>query len=200
MLAQADAQAAYQQAKTAYQAGKFTEARDLARKAAETDAKNPEVFLLLGKAHYQLGELDEAVAAWKQTLALAPEEPFATKMLEVLQARRTDVDTRIKLVEAMIAEKLFTPAAEECRSLLANKALSDAQRARVMTLQADVAVRTDNRPRPRRSSASCWSSIPSRPTRSQTTLLLGQAKLRAGGEATAEGVALLKSDCGRTRR
>ena len=53
----------------------------MARKATQTDPKNPEAFLLLGKAHYQLGELDEAIAAWQRTLKLAPEEPFADRML-----------------------------------------------------------------------------------------------------------------------
>ena len=88
VYAQADAQKAYQDAKTAYQAGNFAEARDLAQKAAQTDAKNPEIFLLLGQAAYQLGQVDDAVAAWKQTLVLAPKEPFAARMLDVLQARR----------------------------------------------------------------------------------------------------------------
>jgi Flp pilus assembly protein TadD len=68
--AQVESQKAYQEAKAAYQAGKFFEARDLAEKASQTDPKNPEVFLLLGQARYQLGQVDDAVAAWKQTLAL----------------------------------------------------------------------------------------------------------------------------------
>ena len=87
VYAQADAQKAYQDAKTAYQAGNFAEARDLAQKAAQTDAKNPEVFLLLGQAAYQLGQVDDAVSAWKQTLVLAPKEPFAARMLDALQAQ-----------------------------------------------------------------------------------------------------------------
>ena len=77
--APADAQAAYRQARVAYEAGKFAEARDLALKASQTDPKNPEVFLLLGRPHYQLGEQDEAVAAWKQALTLAPQEPFGRR-------------------------------------------------------------------------------------------------------------------------
>ena len=40
-VAQADAQAAYRQAATAYQAGSFSEARDAAKRAAETDPKSP---------------------------------------------------------------------------------------------------------------------------------------------------------------
>ena len=107
--AQADAQAAYRQARVAYEAGKFAEARDLALKASQTDPKNPEVFLLLGRAHYQLGEQDEAVAAWKQALTLAPQEPFAAKMLETLRGQRAGVDARIVLVEALIQEKVLAP-------------------------------------------------------------------------------------------
>ena len=191
-LAQADAQAAFQQAKAAFQAGKFAEARDLAKKAAETDAKNPEVFLLLGKAHYQLGELDDALAAWKRTLALAPEEPFAAKMLEVLRAQRAGADLRIKLVEAMIAEKLFAPAQLECHGLLNDKSLSEAQRAKVMNLQAEIHVQTNQIAEAQKVLREVLILYPKQADPVQTTLLLGQAKLRAGGDATAVGLELLK--------
>jgi tetratricopeptide (TPR) repeat protein len=190
--AQSDAQAAYQQAKTAYQAAHFPEARDLAKTAAETDPKNAEVFLLLGKAHYQLGELDEALAAWKQTLELAPQEPYATKMLEVLQARRADVQTRIKLVEVLVAEELFGAASQQCHTLLADKALSDAQRAAVLTLQAEAAVRTNHLTDAQKILREVLTLYPKQADPVQTALLLGQAKLHAAGESTAEGLALLK--------
>ena len=190
--AQADAQAAFQQAKAAFQAGKFAEARDLAKKAAETDAKNPEVFLLLGKAQYQLGELDDALAAWKRTLALAPEEPFAVKMLEVLRAQRAGVDLRIKLVEAMVLEKLFVPAQLECGRLLNDKSLSEVQRAKVLTLQAEIYIRTGPPGEAEKVLREVLVLYPKQADPVQTTLLLGQVKLRAGGDATAEGLALLK--------
>ncbi len=135
--AQADAQKAYQDAKTAYQAGNFADARDLAEKAAQTDPKNPEVFLLLGQARYQLGQIDEAVAAWKQTLALAPKQAFAARMLEVLQAQRAGVDVRIAFVEMLLTEKLFDPAVLEVKKLLSDKAISDLQRAKLLLLQAE---------------------------------------------------------------
>ena len=191
-LAQADAQAAFQQAKAAFQAGKFAEARDLAKKASETDAKNPEVFLLLGKAHYQLGELDEALVAWQRTLALAPEEPFAAKMLEVLRGQRAGADLRIKLVEAMIVEKLFAPAQQEYRRLLGDKSLSEAQRAKVITLQAETLVHTNQPAEAQRVLSELLLVYPKLADPAQTMLLLGQAKLRAGGDATAEGVTLLR--------
>jgi tetratricopeptide (TPR) repeat protein/thioredoxin-like negative regulator of GroEL len=191
-VAQADAQAAYQQAKTAYQAGQFPQARDAAKRAAETDPKNAEVFLLLGKAQYQLGELDEALAAWKQTLTLAPQEPFAAKMLEVLQARRADVQTRIRLVEAMIDERLFAAAAEQCRALLADKATSEAQRAAVLTLQAEVLVRTSHSADAQKVLREVLVLYPKQADEVQTTLLMGQAKLHGNCTTVAEGLALLK--------
>jgi len=175
-LAQADAQQAYKEAKT----------------ASQTDPKNAEVFVLLGKAHYQLGELDEATAAWKRTLALAPEEPFAKRMLDVLRGQETDGDTRIKLIDAMIREKLCSSASRECARLLSDKALSDAQRARVMTLQAELFVRMKSPAGAQETIRELLVLYPSQADPVQTTLLLGQAKLQAGGESTAEGLALLK--------
>ena len=121
-LAQADAQQAFQQAKAALAGGEFAKARDLAITASETDPRNPEVFLLLGKAHYQLGELSEAVAAWKRNLALAPEEPFAKQMLDVLKGQTAEVDVRVGLIEAMIHERLFPSAMRLWKELLDDEA------------------------------------------------------------------------------
>jgi autotransporter-associated beta strand protein len=191
-LAQADSQAAYRQAQTAFQTGRYAEARDLAKKAAQTDPKNPEVFLLLGKAHFELGDLDEALAAWKQTLALAPEEPFARRMLEAVQARRTDVDTRIKLVEALIDEKLIAAAGTECQRILDNKSLSKVQRAKIMLLQADFFVRSGEPAAAQKIVRELLVLYPQQTDAVQASLLLGQAKLHAGGESTADGLALLK--------
>ncbi|MHC4605290.1 MAG: tetratricopeptide repeat protein, partial [Planctomycetota bacterium] len=81
VLAQADAAAAFEQGKAAYASGQFTKARDLFLKSSHTDTSNPEVFLWLGKAEYQVGAVDKAIAAWKRTLKLAPEQPYAAKML-----------------------------------------------------------------------------------------------------------------------
>ena len=194
-LAQAltDAQQAFQRAKAAYDTLRFSEARDLAQKASETDATNPDVFLLLGKAHYQLGELDEAMAAWNQTLVLAPKESFAKRMLEVLQSRRKDVDSRIRSIESLIADRLEAVASVECRSLLdGSKPLSDAQRAAILTLQADLAVRANQPADARTILANLLALYPKHADPVKTKLIMGQAKLRSGGEATAEGLVLLK--------
>ena len=82
--AQADAQAAFAAAKKAFQQEDFTIARDLLAEASATDRNNPEVFLWLGKAHYQLGEIEEALTAWQRTLKLAPEQPYADRMLKAI--------------------------------------------------------------------------------------------------------------------
>ena len=199
LFAQADAQTAYQAAKTAFDAGRFAEARDQARKATETDVKNPEAFLLLGKAHFQLGELDEAVEAWKKTLALAPQEPFATKMLEALRGQKANTDTRIKLVAAMIAERLCTEALDEIQKLLADKALTETQRVAVLLLKAEALIDVE------RDKAAGYGNIaavqrvlqevtvvyPGKADALQLALFEGRVKLRSAVSA-GEGLAILK--------
>ena len=78
-FAQAEAQKAYQEAKAAYAAGKFEEAREAAQKASQTDTTNPEVFLLLGQAEYQLGQIDEALDSWKKRSPWPPRNLWPPK-------------------------------------------------------------------------------------------------------------------------
>jgi len=191
-LAQADAREAYAEAKAAFSAGEFEKARELAESASQTDPRNPEVFLLLGKAHYQLGELSEAVAAWQRTLDLAPQEPFARRMLEAVRAEKTDVDLRIRLVEAMLDEELHSAAARECGRLLADKTLTDAQRSATMTLQAEAMLQAGNTAETQRIARQVEVLYPEQADQAKTALLQGRAKLRSGGEAAAEGVQLLE--------
>ncbi len=191
-LAQADAQQVYRQAKAAYESGEFATARDLAKKASQTDAKNPEVFLLLGKSHYQLGELDEAIAAWKRTLSLAPEEPFAARMLRVLRAEKVKVDTRIKLLEALVHEELLDEALRESGRLLAEKTLSESQRATTLLLQAQIVLKL-GRPAETLARLNHLRVLyPKQFDPVQAMLLEGQAKLAGGGRPTVEGKAILE--------
>ncbi|MBN2477177.1 MAG: tetratricopeptide repeat protein [Pirellulales bacterium] len=190
--AQADAGQAYQDAKAAYEAGQFGQARDSAQKASETDPDNPEVYLLLGKAHYQLGELDEAITAWKRTLALAPEQPYAKQMLDVLRGQAAAIDVRIRLIEMMIQERLYAPARTECAELLVDQAPSDAQRARVMILQAESLVRMHKGPDARRVLHELLTSYPQLADPVQSTLLLGEAKLQGDPRSVAEALTLLR--------
>jgi tetratricopeptide (TPR) repeat protein len=192
IYAQVEAQKTFQDAKTAYQAGNFAEARNLAEKAAITDPKNPEVFLLLGQAQYQIGQVDDAVAAWKQTLALAPKEAFAKRMLEVLQAQRVGVDVRITFVETLLAEKLFDPAAQEIKKLLTDKAISETQRAKLLILQAESTIGLGNPLEAEKLLREVMVLYPSQADLVQTSLLLGRAKLSVGGQSAGEGLILLK--------
>jgi len=50
LQAQSDAETALKTARDAYQAERFDEARKFAASASQTDRKNPDVWLLLGKA------------------------------------------------------------------------------------------------------------------------------------------------------
>lgn len=191
-LAQADAQQAYQQAKAAHQAGKWAEARDLARKAAQTDPKNPEVFLLLGQAQYQLGELNEAVAAWQQTLKLAPDEPYAKRMVEVLQGRRADADSRIKFVEALLGQRLFTEASVEAEAILRDKALSPAQRAAALVLKAEALLELGKAPQALAEAKQVETLYPERAGDVGLALLIARAKVQMGDKWLAAGLAALK--------
>jgi tetratricopeptide (TPR) repeat protein len=136
-FSQADAQQAFQAAKKAYSEGDFTTAQQQASAAAKTDNKNPEVFLLLGKAEYQLGEVEKAMAAWRQTLRLAPEEPYAKKMLATIKGQTTDVDTQLALVRELLDRGLASPARAEADRILSNKLLTDQQRADASLLKAE---------------------------------------------------------------
>lgn len=106
-FAQSDAGIAFEQGRTAYTNGRFAEARDLFQKASQTDNRNPEVFLWLGKAQYQLGALEEAIASLTRTLKLAPEELYTKKMLQTLRGQLVEVETRITLIALMLKEKLY---------------------------------------------------------------------------------------------
>jgi TolA-binding protein len=192
VLAQADAADAFEQGKAAYVSGQWISARDLFLKASHTDTRNPEVFLWLGKAEYQLGAVDKAIAAWKRTLKLAPEQPYAAKMLAVLRGEAVEIDTRIKLIEVMLQERLYRPALSECTKLLDEKALSEVQRAKVMTLKADLLVRTGKYADAQKVLQDLLVLYPQQADPAQTTLLLGQAKLRGDEKAVAESLVLLK--------
>ena len=129
---------AFTEGREAYDAQQYDKALYLFLKASRTDAKNPEVFLYVGKAHYQLGQLPEAITAWQKTLRLDPGETYAAKMLAALRAEVTDVDTRIALTQRLVAERLFALARTEVERLLSDKALTDDQRGKAVAVKARV--------------------------------------------------------------
>jgi len=191
VLAQADAEAAFGQAKAAYADAKFAEARDLLLKASQTDTGNPEVFLWLGRAEYQLGAVEKAIAAWTKTLKLAPDEPYANKMLKTLRGQLVDVDTSISLIETMLRDKLHSSVKVACSELLADKALTDAQRVKVMTLQAEMLLATRNYEGAQRVVQELLIRHPKLVNAAKTTLILGRAKIRATS-TFKEGLELLE--------
>ena len=190
--AQTDAQEDYRAGKTAYEAGRFGEARDLFAGASQTDTRNPEVFLWLGKAHYQLGELEAAIKAWRRTLALAPEEPYAKKMLEILGGQTTDIETTTGLIEVMISERLFDSALRQCDTLRANKALTRKQRSEVMVLRAKALLGKGQARQAQVTVHELLAKYPDQAKDAVTDLLLGQAKMQIGDESLVDGLALLK--------
>jgi TolA-binding protein len=191
-FAQADAEATFEQGKVAYANGQFTKAQDLFQKASQTDNRNPEVFLWLGKAEYQLGALEEAIASWTRTLKLAPDEPYAKKMLQTLRGQLAEVETRITLIGVMLKEKLYPSAKQECSDLLKDKAVTDEQRVRVKMLQAEVLLATRNYEGTQRIVHELLTEYPKLVDKAKTILLLGQAKLQGDEKAVAESLFLLK--------
>ena len=108
-----------------------------------------------------------------------------------------NVDARIRSIESLAADKLDAVATVECRSLLdGSKPLTDTQRAAILTLQADLAVRANQPAEARTILSNLTALYPKQADPIKTKLILGQAKLRSGGEATAEGLALLKELAG----
>ena len=68
----------------------------------KTDADNPDIYLLLGKSHYQLGNVEQAIASWKTTLRLAPKQAYAKRMIANLQGTNVDVKTRLAIASALL--------------------------------------------------------------------------------------------------
>ncbi len=119
--------------KAAYHAEQFEQARVLFERAAARNPRDQESLLWLGKANYQLGRLNAAMAAWRR----APNEVYARKMLKALSADVGDVDARIGLIDLMLEGGLHDPARAEGESLLRVKALTEAQRAKILANLAE---------------------------------------------------------------
>ena len=186
--AQSDAEIALQNARAAFQAEQFERARDLSRTASQTDAKNPDVWLLLGKAHLQLGELDQALTAWRTLLRLAPGHEYARRMVTALEGRITDVDTRIKLAEVMISEGLTSQSQVALQTLRGQTSLSESQRQKVLMLLAEIEILHDE-------GTAALATINELTTRSPeiaktlpVRLLTARIQLAIGGELTAFGL------------
>ena len=125
-------------------------------------------------------------------MALAPEEPYAKKMLETLRGQEVEADTTIGLVDLMITERLFDSALRQGEVLLAEKALTDQQRAEVMTLRARALLGKGQAKQVQVTVHELLAKYPAEAKAAATTLLLGQAKILMGGENVPEGLTLLR--------
>jgi len=189
---QADAAAEFQTGKQAFAAGRFAQARDALTAASQTDPRNPEVFLWLGKADYQLGDLDAAIAAWKATQALAPNEPYSAAMLKTLTSQSRDAQTTLALIDVLLQNEFFDKAHETADRLLEDKALTDSQRARAMTQRAAALL---GEKKPAEAAAAIEDLLlryPKQADPEQIALLLAKAKLPLGGAKSAQAVGELK--------
>jgi TolA-binding protein len=191
VFGQTDAAAAYQQGKTAYQAGDFDKARQFFAQASQTDTKNAEVFLWLGKSEYQVGHVSEALTAWKTTLQLAPNEPYAAGMLKALTGESADADSALAVVEALVKESLPEPALASVNKLLADKALTEPQRVKALTLRAAALLDSGHTGEVEAAVQELLIKYPKVADPEQVALLRAKAKLRLP-EGSAEGVTLLK--------
>ena len=74
-----------------YELGKMglraVEAGTLARKALAIDPNRAEAHVYLGNAEQEAGRIDEARAAYKKYLELAPNGPFARELRAILDNR-----------------------------------------------------------------------------------------------------------------
>lgn len=92
-----------------------------------------------------------------------------------------------------MTDRLDAVAAVECRSLLEdNKALSNAQRASILSLQADLSIRGNQPAEALKILESIQTLYPKQADSIKIKLLVGEAKLGMGGPIAAEGLAILK--------
>lgn len=188
--AQSDAEMALSEARMAYANEQFEQARDAAQKASETDAQNPDVFLLLGKAHYQLGELEQAMSAWRTVLELAPDHSYARRMLDALQAGRVEAETQIRVAARLIDDGLLPAARDDLRTLI-GQPLSDAQRDRVFTLLAEIAIQSGDGQEALRLVTQLTARNPDTESTPPVRLLTARAQVVAGGESLRTGLSEL---------
>jgi TolA-binding protein len=192
-VAETEAREAYEAGKAAFQAGELEQARDLFLKAAGTDPRNPDIWLWLGKAHYQLGAVAEAMAAWQRTIQLAPGELYARKMLKALRGELVEPKTRVSLIEQLLREKLYAAARSESTRLLTHKPLDDATRAQVLICQAEALVGLGENVDGYVIVQRTLLRYPRQADQARGRLLMARVRLGQGGRAAVEAIEMLNA-------
>jgi len=187
-----DAEQALDAARTAFDNGQFEKSRDLLVTAAQTDAKNPDIRLLLGKSYYQLGELNKAMAAWRVTLQLAPKQAYALRMIDVLSGQALDVDTRLKVVAGLLKNRIYQPVSVELATIR-SKNLSDDQRLQLLELSTEYYLGTQAPQSALRSLGELAVRFPEKHKAGNVQLLLARARVATAGDSLAAGLALLET-------
>ena len=199
LQAQSDAETALKDARDAYQAERFDAARNLASQASQTDQKNPDVWLLLGKAQFQLGELDQALTSWRTLLKLAPNHEYAKRMVASLEGRISSIDNRIRLAAALTAQGQTKPARTELATLRTGSPLTGEQLQKVLTLQAEVELLDGKGSE----ALTALNELSIRSADAAITLpvriLKARAQLLVGGESTSAGLAELQKIAGEAK-
>jgi tetratricopeptide (TPR) repeat protein len=191
--AQSEAEIAYGEAKTAFEAGQFDKARDLLVTASQTDVKSPDIYLLLGKAEYQLGNIEEAMEAWRRTLRLAPAQAYASRMLEVLTGQAVDADARLRIAAGLLQDGLLQPAANELARVRSEKTLSDEQRVELLLLEAEHHVLSSQANGALEELRQLTVRFPDHTKNLRTRLLSARAQVGSGGDLVPAGLAELKT-------
>lgn len=87
-----------EEAKSAYNAGEWQEAIDLATTVAETNPDIPKAWNIIGNSYYHLGDYEQALTGYERTAELLPENEVAWNNVGLAHA---------KLDESYLAEKAY---------------------------------------------------------------------------------------------
>lgn len=189
VVAQTDSETALQNGRAAFEQQRFADSVEYLNTASQTDRENPDIYLLLGRAHYQLGDVDAAMKAWNRTLELAPAQAFARRMIDALSGKVVDVDERIDIVQSLIRQRLPRYVPNEIQ-VLKRKTLSDAQRVRLLVLEAEALIAAGQGAAALRPLGELVVRDPEMAGTAKAQLLLGQAKLSVP-DSVIEGLAIL---------
>ena len=78
------------EARDSFQAGNYAQARAKLRQALKISPRNPALWSYLGMTDAQLSDLDSAIADFRQTLVLAPDDAQSYFNLGLLYGRKDD--------------------------------------------------------------------------------------------------------------
>ena len=190
--AQTEAELAYGNAKLLFEKGDWAQARDLLVAASQTDDKNPDIVVLLGKAEYQLGNVEKAMEAWRRTLQLAPKHAYARRMIDALSGQAMDVDVRLRIVAGLLRDGLLEPARLQLSRLSRDGTLSDVQRGELLLLDADCLILAGSGNMALDRLRELAVRYPDESKEVRVMLLLGRANLSAGGDLVPKGLAQLR--------